>query len=150
MAEAERKVDELRTLAGKLESFVQAVAADNEATRAHVDALGEVVDALGGKVEAEGQLVQALRDRLDSSERVYGAFKEVAHASAELATELEATRGRLDAVEGVAGKLAEALKRTNTRAAGDAARLLEEVEKLKRSVDVLSMLASDMPAGSDE
>ena len=141
MARTQKTVDEMRTLAKKLESFVRAVVADGESTKAYVDSLKGVVDALGARQEAQGALVKALRNKMDSSDRVFDAFKDVARVSAEMAQGLDASRTRLDAIESAAGKLAEALKTTNARAAGDAARLLEEVGKLKESVDVLSMLA---------
>lgn len=143
MGRKEEAVEELRTLAGKLETFMKAVVADNESTKAYIDSLKDVVNALGARQEAQGELVQALRNRLDSSDKVFRAFEEVARVSVQLAEGLESSKERAEAIERATGQLAEAQERIDARAAGDAKRLLEEVAGLKRTVEILASLASE-------
>ena len=143
MGRKEEAVEELHTLVGRLERFTRAIVADNESTKAHVDSLKGVIDALGARQEAQGELVEALRNKLDSSDKVFDAFQEVARLSAQLAEGLESNRDRADAIERAAGQLAEAQRAMDKRAAGQVERLLEELGELKRTVEILSSLASD-------
>ena len=143
MSRKEKAVEELRTLAGKLETFTKAVVADNESTSAYIDSLRDVVSALGARQEAQGELVQALRNRLDSSDKVFRAFEEVARVSVQLAEGLESSKERAEAIERATEQLAKAQERIDARAAGDAKRLLEEVAGLKRTVEILASLASE-------
>ncbi len=143
MGRTERAVEELRTLAGKLETFMKAVVADNEATNVHIDSLKAVVDALGARQDAHAELVQALKNRLDSSDRVFGAFKEVARLSVQLEKALDSSRERADSIERTTRQLAEAQAEMSARAAGEAERLLKEIGELRRSVEILASLASD-------
>ena len=57
-------------------------------------ALKEVIDALGARQEAQAELAQALRNRVDLSDKVFGAFQEVARVSVQLAEGLESSRKR--------------------------------------------------------
>ena len=143
MGRTEKAVEELRTLANKLESFMNAVVAGNEATRVQIDALKDVIDALGARQKAQEELVRALRNRMDSSNKVFGAFQEVARVSVQLAEGLDSSRERADAIERASGQLAEAQAAIDARAAEEGERLLKEIGELRRSVEILSSLASD-------
>ena len=87
--------------------------------------------------------MRALRNRMDSSNKVFGAFQEVARVSVQLAEGLDSSRERADAIERASGQLAEAQAAIDARAAEEGERLLKEIGELRRSVEILSSLASD-------
>ena len=122
---------------------MNAVISDREATKEYVDSLKNLIEALRTKQDAHGEWIQALSDQLSANGRAFGAMDEVARVAGQIVEGLGSTKERLDAIEAANENLAQRLKNTSGQATGDAAHLLEEIAKLRQSVDILSMLTTD-------